>query len=112
MDCAPYSKFPFALKPDCSVYAKDNKRAKLDFSCVDFVIEFKKHMADDPFIDDPLNRFVSRNKSAREVLGQLTAYAAAILSSQYRTHAFIAPISARPLFMTLNHFSGFFYGLS
>jgi hypothetical protein len=70
---------------------------------VDFVIEFKKPPYCDPFIDNPsigklkpnsesgktLNPFLFPNSSAREVLGQLTAYATAILSSQYRTHTFI-----------------------
>ena len=96
-DHTRYNKFPFALKPDCSVYAKGNRRtqSKLDLSCVDFVIMFKKRPHCDPFIGNPfnirkINPFVSPNSSAREVLGQLTAYAAAILSGQYRTpHTFM-----------------------
>jgi hypothetical protein len=103
-DEAP-NKLPFALKPDCSVYTNDKyTEKKLIFSLVDFIIEFKK--GSDPFIDPKSkpnspenlnpepesassNPFVCSTGSGLEHLGQITAYAATILSAQYRTHLFM-----------------------
>lgn len=45
---------PLTLMPDCSVYAKGNKKEKFDLSRVDFVIEFK-NKSEDPFICAPSN---------------------------------------------------------
>jgi hypothetical protein len=94
-DEAP-NKFPFDLKPDCSVYTKDKyKEKKLKFSLVDFIIEFKKMT--DPFVDpdsqpnspENLNPFVCSEGSGLLNLGQITAYATSILGVQYRTHTFM-----------------------
>lgn len=87
--------FPFALKPDCSVYATGNGAVKHNFSIIDFVIEFKSV---DPFVDEPsgdgeFNPFVRQDSSFRPILGQITAYATAMLSAQYRTHAFMVFIA-------------------
>jgi len=99
----PSNKFPFDMVPDCSVYM-DKKGKKLDFSCLDFIIEFKRL---DPFcepvaVNDPgssannpdaaKNPFLCSNSDKRVILGQLTAYASMILSSQYRTHVFMVLI--------------------
>jgi Fungal protein kinase len=87
------SKFPFELKPDCSVYASGQNKNHFDPFCVDFVVEFKKKWKD-PFVDIPsdggsFGPFLSSEGQTHEVLGQLTAYATAILSAQYRTHTFM-----------------------
>ena len=92
------SRFSLVLKPDCSVYTEDRVTPSFDFNHVDFVIEFKKEQVD-PFVDDLVstskddpnhpNPFLCPEGPTHEVLGQLTAYAAAILSAQYRTHLFI-----------------------
>jgi hypothetical protein len=89
----PHTKFPYDLKPDCSVYdvkyEKDVLDAPVDLPRVDFVIEFKR--GSDPFGDSsgqPVP-FASPKGDALKNLGQLTAYAASILSAQYRTHMFM-----------------------
>jgi len=101
-DQAPHGKFPFKLQPDCSVYATENKtKDDLDLSRVDFFIEMKSEA--DPFVinvpsnsrdhtddDDRFYPFVRSGGRPRANLGQITAYAMAILSTQYRTHAFSA----------------------
>ncbi|KAF8484210.1 hypothetical protein F5888DRAFT_1773518, partial [Russula emetica] len=100
-DKAPRGKFPLKLKPDCSVYMH-GKRTKddLDLSRVDFVIEMKSEV--DPFVlkvpsnprdhtsnsGDDLNSFLHLTSGSRSNLGQITAYAMAIMSAQYRTHTF------------------------
>lgn len=83
-------KFPYQLKPDCSVYANcEEMRNKsdtfLDLSLVDFIIEFKCQDEHDPFNDSLLRS----DGPLLKVLGQLTAYATRILSTQYRTHTFM-----------------------
>jgi hypothetical protein len=103
-DEAPNSHFPFTLKPDCSVYQEDCDEENFDMSRVEFVIEFKSGPKEDPFVDEPklksteeldpnsteeFNPFVCTEGPTRTVLGQLTAYATAVLSAQYRTHTFI-----------------------
>jgi hypothetical protein len=102
--------FPVDLKPDCSVYAKSKEpkdRGKevpgLDFSRVEFVIEFKSEL--DPFADDYSNTepntvepdiahnpFIGRSGPTRKNLGQIVAYATAVLGVQYRTHMFMVLI--------------------
>ncbi len=100
-DEAPHGSFAYSLKPDCSVYttgnnpATGNGPAKLKFSLIDFVIEFKTA---DPFVNDPidngeLNPFVRHEGSFRAILGQIIAYATAILNTQYRTHVFMVLVA-------------------
>ena len=98
-DQAPRNRFPFHLKPDCSVYANCEGMEKapetyLNLSCVDFVIEFKRNLESDPFADSLSEQGVSSPFACPEgraltILGQLTAYATSILSAQYRTHTFM-----------------------
>ena len=98
-DSAPY--FPFGLRPDCSVYANPGcggKEKGLDFSRVEFLIEFKK--GSDPFVDDEpkseefgTNPFLCPPGPNRKHLGQLAVYATAVLSVQYRTHLFMVFIA-------------------
>ena len=66
----------------------------LSFTRVDFVIEFKSKLESDPFADNSSKRggskpFACPDGPARTILGQLTAYATAVLSAQYRTHTFM-----------------------
>ena len=87
--------------PDCSVYTSDHETNKFDVTRVDLITEFKKE-SNDPFVDDSNseekgqgkdNPFLCNEGPNREVLGQLTAYATATLSAQYRTHLFMVLIS-------------------
>ncbi|KAF8490092.1 hypothetical protein F5888DRAFT_1869004, partial [Russula emetica] len=94
-DKAPRGKFHLKLKPDCSVYMH-GKRTKddLDLSRVDFVIEMKSEA--DPFVlkvpsnprDHTSNSGDDLNSFLHLTSGQITAYAMAIMSAQYRTHTF------------------------
>jgi len=97
-DQAPYSSFPFNLKPNCSVYANSEEMEKksetyLNSSCVDFVIEFKCKPEADPFADNSSeggsNPFACPTGPTLIILGQLTAYATLILSAQYCMHVFM-----------------------
>jgi hypothetical protein len=101
-----YGKFPLKLQPDCSVYTTGNKTEDdLDLSCVDFVIEMKSAREADPFVVTTLPNTSSGNEpnhacryvpsdsesescSQRDNLGWMTAYATAIMGTQYRTHTF------------------------
>jgi hypothetical protein len=96
------------LKPECSVYQEDCDEENFDISRVEFVIELKSGPEEDPFVDGELNPrlnskeklksaeelvlelnpFVCAEGPTRKVLGQLTAYATAVLSAQYRMHTF------------------------
>src|SRR5258708_13032466 len=98
-DQAPYSSFPFNLKPDCSVYANSEEMEKksemyLNSSCVNFVIEFKCKPEADPFADNlsegGSNPFACPTGPTLIILGQLTAYTTSILSAQYRMHMFMS----------------------
>ena len=88
----PNTKFPYDLKPDCSVYDvkyKNAPDAAVDLHHVDFVIEFKR--SSDPFgnsSEQPIP-FACPRGGALSNLGQLTVYATSILSAQYRTHMFM-----------------------
>ena len=89
-------EFGFDLQPGCSVYPKGCGTENLDVSRVDFTIEFKSDC--DPFVDEPSvsndsnsnsNPFLHSSRDAATALGQLTAYATAVMSAQYRTHLFM-----------------------
>jgi Fungal protein kinase len=97
-DQTPRNGFPFDLKPDCSVYAnsedlEQKPETYLNLSCVDFVIEFKRSLDLDPFINDSKpgesKPYTCPEGPVRKTLGQLTAYATSIMSGQYRTHTFM-----------------------
>ena len=98
-DKAPHGNFPFACRPDCSVYRAegDHSRLKLDSSLVEFSIEFKTSLDHNPFTlkpilseSDPLeNPFMSTSSHGVQTAGQITAYASFALSAQYRTHLFL-----------------------
>ncbi|KAH7884228.1 hypothetical protein F5I97DRAFT_1957019 [Phlebopus sp. FC_14] len=95
-----------ALKPDVSIYATDNRPAKVtpDFSKMESWIEFKATASDDPFVDydvdalpegdetreDFQEEFSFENDTvmAKQIRGQLTAYGLAHLGSQFRNFAF------------------------
>ena len=93
------------LQPDCSVFVRPPTIGGLSPppisdspSCVEFVVEFKSSASADPFVvpkkrtgeeaTGSANPLISTAVTSFSVLGQITAYATQILSSQYRTHAF------------------------
>jgi hypothetical protein len=93
------SDFGFALKPDISVYSvsqgshveDSNDIERCIMSALDIHIEFKWNTSEDPFVvpsNPQEDCFIADTKNARDTLGQISAYAAAQLAAQYRTHAF------------------------
>ncbi|KAH9031579.1 hypothetical protein EDB83DRAFT_2319184 [Lactarius deliciosus] len=53
-DKAPYTKFAFSCRPDCSVYSSgSNHNHELNLSLVEFPIKFKTTTDQDPFVADP-----------------------------------------------------------
>ena len=88
--------YTFETKPDISIYHK-SLSGKLPAGCnssmIDMHIEFKRYDWDDPFTCPPsLTRrdtaFISSKPNETNTLGQIGAYAAAQLASQFRTHCF------------------------
>jgi hypothetical protein len=81
------------LKPDCLVYYSDEGPPVCgDFSRADIFVEVKR--VGDPFVFEKPCKTSSNDTdsvyspASPDNLGQITAYATAILSSQYRTHTF------------------------
>ncbi|KAI6021753.1 hypothetical protein BKA83DRAFT_91783 [Pisolithus microcarpus] len=87
------SMFSYQVKPDLSVYS-NNYSTGCDCSKIEICVEFKWDASldafDDPFIEEQsdIPSFVHPSKSAKDTLGQITAYASMQLGSQYCTHAF------------------------
>jgi hypothetical protein len=89
----PESDFAYGPQPDCSAIDAGPASAPFtsyDASRVEFLVEFKMGRGQDPFpkILPPHQRLMPLTASARDVIGQITAYATELLTSQYRTHAF------------------------
>ena len=89
--------FPFKIKPDCSVFAKEHLFKGTDSSAVELFIKFKQSGADDPFFNfpqsqasssDKTNPFMKDTVESRTTCGQITAYATSHMSAQYWTHVF------------------------
>ena len=89
------------IKPDISVYSIDLfPRVVTDSSKVKMFLEFKWKSGDDPFHDvydieylhdkdgKTVKSFLRNTKAAKDTLGQITAYAAAQLGSQFHTHIY------------------------
>ena len=79
---------PELLKPDLACYQPNIGRSrKTDFSLMEFHVEVKFDRGDDAFQDDsePLERDTKTSKDSR---AQITSYAVAQLSTQFRTHIF------------------------
>ena len=103
-DWAPVSKFTFSCQPDISVYHKSipGPKPKLNTTLVEFLVEFKTTLDQDPFVVEPTlhsdlksaseNPFMNTTNQGRQSSGQITAYATSILSSQYCTHVFLVLI--------------------
>lgn len=100
-DCNPLLDFPFKIKPDITVYSVDSYPGVVtDSSKAEIFIEFKWKYGDDPFCDvhdvehptikggRTVKSFLRNTKAAKDTLGQITAYAAAQLGSQFRTHIY------------------------
>jgi hypothetical protein len=94
VDCNPLLDFPFKVKPDVSVYSTDLCPGKVtDSAKVEFFIEFKWKYDQDPFCtpyktNSNISAFLRNTKTSDDTLGQITAYTAAQLGSQFRTHAY------------------------
>lgn len=93
--------FGFEIKPDICIYSKppnesverhSNPIVHCDIAKLDLHVEFKWYKSVDPFLvfkpSDPRTGIVRDCDHARDTLGQISAYAAAQLSAQYRTHIF------------------------
>ncbi|KAF8235488.1 hypothetical protein L208DRAFT_1023003, partial [Tricholoma matsutake] len=90
-DCNPQLDFPFKIKPDISIYSVDSFPGVVtDSSKVEMFLEFKWKSGDNPFCDDgkTVKSFLRDTKAAKDTLGQITAYAAARLGSQFCTHIY------------------------
>jgi hypothetical protein len=92
------SAFTFQIKPDVCVYSKSPHSGAppkgCDASKLDIHIEFKWDAGHDPFCTpysmppSSAQCFLRDTNKANDTLGQITAYTAAQVGSQYRTHAF------------------------
>lgn len=90
--------FPFKIKPDIAAYPVGSKLSgPTDSAKVEIFIELKWNPNDDPFSDPhdiqrddgtTVKSFFHETKTAVDTLGQITAYAAAQLGSQFRTHIY------------------------
>jgi len=87
-DCNQFSKFPFKVKPDVSVYAGCKPSILTESVSAENFIEFKWNNADDPFCNDTQETFTCPSKNANDMLGQITFYAALHLAAQFRTHVY------------------------
>ena len=88
--------YTFETKPDISIYHKslgNRVPTACDSSLIEMHIEFKRYDWDDPFTCPPFpacheTAFISSKPNETNTLGQIGAYAAAQLASQFRTHCF------------------------
>jgi Fungal protein kinase len=108
-DVTDKDDFAFTCQPDCSVFVRPAGPPTFDGvdpsaitdspSCLEFVVEFKSAASNDPFVMPTKKRaaegttgsgnpLMKDTLNSNTVVGQITAYATQILSSQYRTHAF------------------------
>jgi hypothetical protein len=96
-DCNPRSSIPFKIKPDVSIYpAGTDADVKTDSRISEIFVEFKWNTTDDPFCDlhdvafegGIVKSFLRDSKAGEDTLGQITSYAAAQLSAQFRTHLY------------------------
>ncbi|KAF8490187.1 hypothetical protein F5888DRAFT_1808326 [Russula emetica] len=78
-DKAPRGKFHLKLKPNCSMKSEADP----------FVLKVPSNPRDHTSNSgDDLNSFLYLTSGSQSNLGQITAYATAIMSAQYRTHTF------------------------
>ncbi|KAF8218441.1 hypothetical protein L208DRAFT_1011670, partial [Tricholoma matsutake] len=89
-DCNPQLDFPFKIKPDISIYSIDSFPGVVtDSSKVEMFLEFKWKSSDDPFCDVyDIEHLHDKDHKTVNTLGQITAYAAAQLGSQFHTHIY------------------------
>ncbi|KAF8121661.1 hypothetical protein EV363DRAFT_878024, partial [Boletus edulis] len=89
--------YSFEIKPDICIYHKSlgtTVPSHCDVDQLDMFVEFKWYNYDDPFLapSESVSRneaeFIGPSDSHRDTIGQMAAYAAAQLASQFRTHAF------------------------
>ena len=85
-DTAPNNTFPFLCKPDCTIYHRNRcPQEGLNSFLAEFIIEFKTTGNQDPFRHD---QDPKADTKGSDMAGQVIAYAAMLLDTQYRTHAF------------------------
>ena len=92
VDCSGQTDFSFEIKPDVCAYLKGGRHlGPTDVARAELIIEFKWHLADDPFCDPYIpsgaehTTIFREGKTCADTLGQITSYAAAQLGSQFRT---------------------------
>ena len=100
------SRHRFTIKPDCTMYRKEDQKVTGVVShLAEFFVKFKFSTDDDPFhveatqaVAQPvgsnnLEHFLTcQNANRRHVLDQLGSYAAFHIDSQLRTHSFLVLI--------------------
>jgi hypothetical protein len=80
--------YGFSVKPDCTVYKKENEGISgTDLAAAEFIIEFKSTSEGDFF--DEAQKLLKDSSSAGSSLGQIATYVAIQMDSQYRTHTFV-----------------------
>jgi len=94
----PENGYTFTIKPDISVYSGPLTTipTNCDVELIDMHVEFKQYPWDDPFLPHSEYKqekreelcFILSGRNQQNTLGQIGAYAAAQLGSQFRTHCF------------------------
>ena len=94
----PDNGYTFTIKPDISIYPGTviPRPTGCDSNLIEMHVEFKRYTWDNPFFSpknpdqeaQPNQPFVGSTQSKINTLGQIGAYTAAQLGSQFRTHCF------------------------
>ncbi|KAG2370344.1 hypothetical protein BDR07DRAFT_1476350 [Suillus spraguei] len=90
-NCSKIDSAVFNIKPDICVYPDgcEPSSRNCDVSATEINIEFKWSYSHDAFCDPfGVNSVISRTEKGMDMLGQITSYTAAQLSTQFCTHAF------------------------
>jgi hypothetical protein len=91
------TNYSFSIKPDCTVYSKENNRIYgTSLAAVEFFVEFKFSADSDPFEGSQKSQapmgLLKDSRSAKETIGQIATYVAMQMDAQYRTHSFFVLI--------------------
>ncbi|KAI0245684.1 hypothetical protein BJV78DRAFT_1137314 [Lactifluus subvellereus] len=91
------TNYSFSIKPDCTVYSKENKKIYgTSLAAVEFFVEFKFSADSDPFEVSQKSQapmgLLKDSRSAKETIGQIATYVAMQMDAQYRTHSFFVLI--------------------
>jgi len=92
------NRYTFTIKPDISVYSgpSTTKPTNCDVELINMHVKFKRYPWDDPFLPHSAYKqekreelcFVLSGRNQQNTLGQIGAYAAAQLGSQFHMHCF------------------------